>query len=41
MFWGLIIGVAVGYFFKPQLDRAVHRVVRTIRDNRNNRHDTF
>ena len=41
MFWGLVIGVALGYFFKPQLDRALHRVVRAIRDNRNSRHDTF
>ena len=30
----LIIGVALGYFFKPQLDRAVRRVVRMIDDRR-------
>ena len=40
MFWGLIIGVAIGYFFKPQIDRLVYRVIRTIKDNRH-RNDTF
>ena len=34
MFWGLVIGVAVGYFFKPQIDGIVHRAVRAIKDNR-------
>ncbi|MFO7730218.1 MAG: hypothetical protein R6V86_05585 [Spirochaetia bacterium] len=34
IFW-LIVGVAVGYFFKPQLDVLVGRVIRAIRDNRN------
>lgn len=35
LFW-IIVGVALGYFFKPQLDRVVYRVVRAIRDNRRN-----
>jgi hypothetical protein len=35
IFW-LIVGVALGYFFKPQLDRVVGRVIKSIRDNRNN-----
>lgn len=35
IFW-LIVGVAVGYFFKPQLDVLVGRVIRAIRDNRKN-----
>jgi hypothetical protein len=30
LFW-IIVGVALGYFFKPQLDRLVFRVVRMIR----------
>ena len=30
----LIIGVAIGYFFKPQLDNLVRRVVRMIDSNR-------
>jgi hypothetical protein len=33
LFW-IIVGVALGYFFKPQLDRLVYKVVRAIRDNR-------
>jgi hypothetical protein len=32
----LIIGVALGYFFKPQLDTFVRRVVRMIDDRRGN-----
>ncbi len=38
LFW-LIVGVALGYFFKPQLDQFVGKVLRTIQDNRN-RHDS-
>jgi hypothetical protein len=34
IFW-IIVGVAIGYFFKPQLDQLVGKVVRAIRDNRN------
>jgi hypothetical protein len=30
----LIIGVALGYFFKPQLDNVVRRVMRMIDDRR-------
>lgn len=33
IFW-LILGVVLGYFFKPQIDKVVGRVVRMIRDNR-------
>lgn len=32
----IIVGVAIGYFFKPQIDRLVYRVIRAIRDNRRN-----
>ncbi|MFP4373915.1 MAG: hypothetical protein ACLFPO_06280 [Spirochaetaceae bacterium] len=32
----LIIGVALGYFFKPQLDTFVRRVIRLIDDRRGN-----
>lgn len=41
MFWGLIIGAALGYFFKPQIDRVLHRAIRSIRDSRNDRHGSF
>jgi hypothetical protein len=34
MFWGLIIGVLLGYFFKPQIDQGVKRISRMIRDDR-------
>jgi hypothetical protein len=33
LFW-VIIGIALGYFFHPQIDRGVARVIRMIRDNR-------
>lgn len=26
----IIIGVAIGYFFKPQLDKVVHKAIRAI-----------
>ena len=39
IFW-LIVGVALGYFFKPQIDKLVGRVVRMIRDNRSD-HDRY
>ena len=32
IFWTLL-GVAIGYFFKPQIDRGVHKAVRLIKDN--------
>ena len=38
LFW-LILGVALGYFFKPQIDLLVGRVIRAIRDNRRNYRD--
>lgn len=37
IFW-LIVGVALGYFFKPQLDRVVFKAVRKLRDRRNDRY---
>ena len=36
IFW-IIVGIAVGYFFKPQLDVLVGKVVKVIKDNRKNR----
>lgn len=33
LFW-LIAGVAIGYFFKPQLDKVVVRVIKMIKDTR-------
>ena len=37
---GVIIGIAIGYFFKPQIDGLVHRAIRVIKDNRH-RNDTI
>ncbi len=35
MWWfGLVVGVVLGYFFKPQLDKGVQKVAKMIRDNR-------
>jgi hypothetical protein len=33
LFW-LVVGAALGYFFKPQIDRGVQKVIRMIRDDR-------
>ncbi len=33
IFW-ITVGVALGYFFKPQIDRGVQKVIRMIRDDR-------
>ena len=43
IFW-LIVGVVLGYFFKPQLDRVVGKIFKSIRDNRRKRdhwHDRY
>jgi hypothetical protein len=33
LFW-LLAGVAIGYFFKPQLDKVVLRVIKMVKDTR-------
>ncbi|MCK4541433.1 MAG: hypothetical protein KAU17_04250 [Spirochaetales bacterium] len=38
IFW-LIVGVVLGYFFKPQIDVVVGKVVKSIKDNRKNKDD--
>ncbi|MBN2050147.1 MAG: hypothetical protein JW760_06855 [Spirochaetales bacterium] len=38
IFW-IIVGIALGYFFKPQLDRVVGKLFKAIRDGRNGRRD--
>ena len=30
----LLIGISVGYFFKPQLDKGVKKIVKLVKDNR-------
>jgi hypothetical protein len=34
MLLGLIIGIAIGFFFKPQIETVVVKVIRMIKDNR-------
>ena len=36
IFW-ILVGVVLGYFFKPQLDRLVYKTVRLIKDGQNSR----
>jgi len=33
LFW-IIVGVALGYFFKPQIDKGVRKAIKHIKDNR-------
>jgi len=35
----IIIGIALGYFFKPQIDKFVVKVIRQLRDERKKRDD--
>lgn len=40
MLFGLIVGVAIGYFFKPQLDEVVIKVIKMVRRTKEKiRHD--
>jgi hypothetical protein len=34
-FVGIIVGTAIGFFFKPQIEKVVVKIIRTIKDNRN------
>ena len=38
IFW-IIVGIALGYFFKPQLDSIVGKALKTIKDNRKKKWD--
>ena len=40
LFW-LIVGAGLGYFFKPQIDKGVQKVVKAIRDNRSGHGPTY
>jgi len=40
IFW-LIVGAALGYFFKPQIDKGVQKVVKMIRDNRSDHGSSY
>lgn len=32
---GLILGVAIGYLFKPQIKRFLNKLIQTIKENQN------
>lgn len=36
LFW-ILVGVALGYFFKPQIDKGVQKVIKLLRDDRSDR----
>jgi hypothetical protein len=36
MFW-LLVGIAIGYFFKPQIDKVLGKAVEKLRDERDKR----
>lgn len=38
MFFGLLVGAALGYFFKPQIDRGLGKLMKRLREDRDNRH---
>ncbi len=38
IFW-ILVGIAIGYFFKPQLDRLLGKVVKRLRDKDHHKWD--
>ena len=38
VFW-IIVGIAIGYFFKPQLDGLIGKALKSIKDNRKKKYD--
>ena len=41
MFFWLIAGVALGYFFKPQIDGIVKKATKFLKDNRKDKDDQW
>ena len=39
MFFWLIAGVVLGYFFKPQIDGIVQKAAKMLKDNRKDKDD--
>jgi len=35
----IIVGIAIGYFFKPQLDGLIGKALKSIKDNRKKKYD--
>ena len=38
IFW-ILVGIGIGYFFKPQLDRIIGKVLKSIKDNHKHKWD--
>ena len=34
-----IVGIAIGYFFKPQLDGLIGKALKSIKDNKKKKYD--
>ena len=37
----IVVGVGLGYFFKPQLDKGVKKITKMIKDNRSDKGPTY
>jgi len=35
----IIVGIAIGYFFKPQLDGLIGKALKSIKDNKKKKYD--
>lgn len=33
MFKGIILGLVIGYFFKPQIEIGIKKIIRTVKGN--------
>ena len=40
-FFGLFVGIVLGYLFKPQLDKGVKKITKMIKDNRSDKGPTY
>lgn len=38
MFFWLLVGIVLGYLLKPQIDKLLGKVVKSLRDDRENRY---
>ncbi len=41
MLFGVIIGIGVGFFFKPQIEDGLHKVANYLKDRKNRHHDEY
>jgi len=38
MIFGILIGIVIGYIFKPQIDNMLRRLTKQLRDEKRRRH---